>query len=206
MNYITDPQEIERRSMEIIAPYLENLQITPSERAIYSRLIHASGDPELAAKIVIHPNAVAAGKKALTGGANIYTDVEMVRSGVNKKKLAAWGGEAHCLIGSAKTAERAKADGITRSMAAMRIFGEKLNGAVVAIGNAPTALYEVLRLIEEENVRPALIVGIPVGFVGAAESKDALVQNGKVPFITVTGNKGGSPLAAAAINAVMYME
>ena len=102
-------------------------------------------------------------------------------------------------------AVRAKAEGITRSMVAMRQFGKDLDGNIVAIGNAPTALFEVLRLVREEGIRPACIVGIPVGFVGAAESKAALAENGIVPYITVEGTKGGSPIAAAAINALMYL-
>ena len=128
---------------------------------------------------------------ALRKGAHIYTDVEMVRTGINKKKLASFGGEVHCLVADPDVAVRAKQEGITRSMIAMRQFGKDLNGSIVAIGNAPTALFEVL--------------GIPVGFVGAAESKAELAANGIVPYITVEGTKGGSPIAAAAVNAMMYL-
>ena len=129
----------------------------------------------------------------------------MVRTGINKRKLASFGGTVECLIADPAVADLAKSQGMTRSMAAMRTFGKKLDGAIVAIGNAPTALYEVLRLIEEENIRPALIVGIPVGFVGAADSKAVLAEKAPVPFITVEGTKGGSPIAAAVINACMYI-
>lgn len=205
-NFITDPQAIETHSMNIIAPYLEQLHLSPEEHKVYSRIIHASGDVDYAPLIKIHPEAIAAGRRALTGGADIFTDVEMVRSGINKKKLAAWGGKVHCLIAEPDTAKLAQTDNITRSMAAMRLFSRKLDGAVVAIGNAPTALFEVLRLIREENIRPALVVGIPVGFVGAADAKAALAQNEVVPYITVAGTKGGSPIAAAAVNAIMYQE
>ncbi|MBQ1336178.1 MAG: precorrin-8X methylmutase [Selenomonadaceae bacterium] len=204
MDFITDPMEIERRSMEIIKPHLAGLELSEAETKVYSRIIHASGDVEYAPIIRIHPNAIAAAQAAMKAGKNIYTDVEMVRTGINKKKLAALGGEVKCLIADDEVARMAKSEGITRSMAAMRTFGKELEGAIVAIGNAPTALYEVLRLVEEENILPAVIVGIPVGFVGAADSKELLAKNKKVPYITVEGTKGGSPIAAAAVNAMLY--
>ena len=204
MDFITDPMEIERRSMEIIKPHLAGLELSEAETKVYSRIIHASGDVEYAPIIRIHPNAIASAQSAMKAGKNIYTDVEMVRTGINKKKLAALGGEVKCLIADDEVARMAKSEGITRSMAAMRTFGKELEGAIVAIGNAPTALYEVLRLVEEENILPAVIVGIPVGFVGAADSKELLAKNKKVPYITVEGTKGGSPIAAAAVNAMLY--
>jgi precorrin-8X/cobalt-precorrin-8 methylmutase len=128
-----------------------------------------------------------------------------VRTGINKRKLASFGGQVHCLIADEEVARTAKEQGITRSMAAMRKFGAQMNGAIIAIGNAPTALFEVLRQVEEENLRPACIVGIPVGFVGAADSKAELAKQTTVPYITVEGTKGGSPIAAAAVNAMMYL-
>ena len=177
------------------------------ERAtkVYSRLIHASGDVGYAPITRIHPEAIDSAIEALKAGAHIYTDVEMVRTGINKKKLASFGGEVHCLVADPDVAVRAKELGITRSMVAMRQFGKDLHGSIIAIGNAPTALFEVLRLVREEGIRPACIVGIPVGFVGAAESKAELAENGIIPYITVEGTKGGSPIAAAAINALMYL-
>lgn len=204
MEYIKKPMAIEQRSMEIIAPHLASYHLGPVETKIYSRIIHAAGDVEYAPLIHIHPQAIAAAQEALCGGASIFTDVEMVRTGINKRKLASFGGEVHCLIADADIAAAAKQQGITRSMAAMRQFGRALDGNIVAIGNAPTALFEVLRLVAEVGVRPACIVGIPVGFVGAADSKEALRENTLVPYITVEGTKGGSPIAAAAINALMY--
>ena len=204
MDYIKQPMAIEHRSMEIIAPHLAGLHLNEVETKIYSRMIHASGDVDYAPLIHIHPDAIAAAQKALKAGADIYTDVEMVRTGINKRKLATFGGEVHCRIADPEIAATAKAQGITRSIAAMRSFGKALDGSIVAIGNAPTALYEVLRLAKEEGVRPACIIGIPVGFVGAADSKEALRQNDLVPYITVEGTKGGSPIAAAVVNALMY--
>ena len=205
MDFITKPMEIEHRSMEIIAPHLAGLNLSEGETKVYSRLIHAAGDVDYAPLIHLHPEAISKAQEALLLGCDIYTDVEMVRTGINKRKLSSFGGEVHCLIADPEIAEVAKAEGITRSMAAMRHFGKKLEGSIVAIGNAPTALFEVLRLVEEEGVRPACIVGIPVGFVGAADSKEALRQQDIVPYITVEGTKGGSPIAAAAINAIMYL-
>ena len=205
MDFIKQPMEIENKSMEIIAPYLKGLYLDEAETRVYSRIIHAAGDVDHAPLIHIHPEAIAAAQKALQAGCNIYTDVEMVRTGINKRKLAQFGGEVHCLIADPEVAALAKAKGITRSMAAMRTFGHALDGAVVAIGNAPTALYEVLRLAAEEDIRPAAIIGIPVGFVGAADSKRQLAANRDIPYITVEGTKGGSPIAAAAVNAIMYL-
>ena len=197
--------EIENRSMEIIAPYLKDLNLTPEEVKVYSRIIHAAGDVEYAPIIKIHSNAIKAAQAAIKSGCNIYTDVEMVRTGINKRTLSKFGGEVFCKVADEEVKKLAESEGITRSMAAMRNFGSKLNGAIVAIGNAPTALFEVLRLVEEENIKPAVIVGIPVGFVGAADSKKALTEQNLIPFITVEGTKGGSPIAVAAINAIIYM-
>ena len=205
MDFIKEPMAIENRSMELIAPHLEGLNLDERATKVYSRLIHASGDVGYAPITRVHPEAIDCAIEALKNGAHIYTDVEMVRTGINKKKLTSFGGEVHCLVADADVAVRAKELGITRSMVAMRQFGKALDGSIVAIGNAPTALFEVLRMVREEGIRPACIVGIPVGFVGAAESKAELTENGIVPYITVEGTKGGSPIAAAAVNALMYL-
>ena len=205
MDFIKEPMAIENRSMELIAPHLAELHLDERATKLYSRLIHASGDVGYASITRVHPEAIDRAIEALKAGAHIYTDVEMVRTGINKKKLASFGGEVHCLVADPDVAVQAKELGITRSMVAMRKFGKALDGSIVAIGNAPTALFEVLRLVREEGIRPACIVGIPVGFVGAAESKAELAENGIVPYITVEGTKGGSPIAAAAINALMYI-
>ena len=205
MDFIKEPMAIENRSMELIAPHLAELHLDERATKLYSRLIHASGDVGYAPITRVHPEAIDRAIEALKAGAHIYTDVEVVRTGINKKKLASFGGEVHCLVADPDVAVQAKELGITRSMVAMRKFGKALDGSIVAIGNAPTALFEVLRLVREEGIRPACIVGIPVGFVGAAESKAELAENGIVPYITVEGTKGGSPIAAAAINALMYI-
>ena len=205
MDFIKQPMAIENRSMEIIAPHLAGLDLDERAVKVYSRMIHAAGDVDYAPIIRVSPDAIEAGMAALKGGCDIFTDVEMVRTGINKKKLASFGGSVHCLIADPEIATAAKEAGITRAMASMRRFGQKLNGSIVAIGNAPTALFEVLRMVKEEGLRPACIVGIPVGFVGAADSKQALADNGTIPYITVQGTKGGSPIAVAAVNAMMYL-
>jgi precorrin-8X/cobalt-precorrin-8 methylmutase len=205
VDFITDPRRIEERSMEIIAPHIAALNLPPAEARIYSRIIHAAGDVDYANHIRIHPRAVEAATRALRAGCDIFCDVEMVRTGVNRRRLADFGGAAHCLIADPTIAAAAQSAGITRAMAAIRAFGPRLDGAVVAIGNAPTALFELLRLIDGTGIRPAAIIGVPVGFVGAAESKDALAAAAPVPYITVAGTKGGSPIAAAAVNALLYM-
>ena len=203
--FITKPMEIEDRSMEIIAPHLAGLALNDDERKIYSRIIHASGDVNYAPIIRIHPEAIAATKAALKRGANIFTDVEMVRRGISIRTFTKFGGEIFCKVSDVDVREFAKREGITRSMAAMRLFGKRLNGEIIAIGNAPTALFEVLRLVREENIRPAVIIGVPVGFVGAAEAKAQLAAQNEIPFITVMGSKGGSSIAVAAVNAILYI-
>ena len=205
MDFIKQPMAIENRSMEIIAPHLAGLDLDEQAVKVYSRMIHAAGDVDYAPIIRVSPDAIKAGMTALKGGCDIFTDVEMVRTGINKKKLTSFGGSVHCLIADAEIALAAKEAGITRAMASMRKFGHQLDGSIVAIGNAPTALFEVLRMVKEEGLRPACIVGIPVGFVGAADSKQALADNAIVPYITVEGTKGGSPIAVAAVNAMMYL-
>ena len=205
MEFINSPSEIERRSMEIIAPHLADYNLTDDELKVYSRIIHASGDVYYAPLIKISTGAIEATKAALVDGRDVFTDVEMVRTGINKRALGALGGSVHCRVADDEIKAMAFEQKITRSMAAMRSFGHALDGGIVAIGNAPTALFEVLRLIEEENVRPAAVIGIPVGFVGAADSKAALAGQNLVPFITVEGTKGGSPIAVAALNAILYL-
>lgn len=205
MEFIRQPMEIENKSMEIIAPHLSELHLGEAETKVYSRMIHAAGDVEYAPIIRLHPRAIEAAKAALLSGANIYTDVEMVRTGIHKASFSRYGGKIECRVADPAVAEAAKREGITRSMAAMRSFGPALSGAIVAIGNAPTALFEVLRLAEEEGILPAVVIGIPVGFVGAADSKKRLAENTRVPYITVEGTKGGSPIAAAAVNAILYL-
>ena len=141
MNFITKPMEIENKSMEIIAPYLSELKITAEETKVFSRIIHAAGDVEYASVIKIHPEAIAKAQAALKSGCNVYTDVEMVRTGINKNALGKLGGQVFCRVSDPAIVKSAAEKGIARSLEAMNSFGTDLNGAVIAIGNAPTALF-----------------------------------------------------------------
>lgn len=202
MDYIVDPQEIERKSMEIISGLIGPLNCSPEEEAIVKRIVHTTGDPEYAKLIRIHPQAIQAGLTALRAGCTIFTDVNMVLTGINKGRMSKHHIQANCAIAHEQVVQIAKETGETRAITAMKYFGEQLTGSIVAIGNAPTALFQLLKMIDDQEVRPALIIGTPVGFVGAAESKELLVKY-DVPYVTVTGYKGGSAVAAAAINALM---
>lgn len=205
MDYLTDPMGIERKSMDIISAYIKELNLTDQETKIYSRIIHAAGDPDYAQHICIHPEFISAARGAICSGKGIITDVHMVETGINKKRLADFGGKIYCAVADADVAETAKTQGITRSMAAINKLSAYIQDGIVAIGNAPTALVQVLRLVEQ-GIRPAAIVGVPVGFVGAAESKEELFEQLEIPFITVRGTKGGSTIAAAIVNALLYLE
>ncbi len=203
MNFITNPQVIEAESMRLIRAQLRQ-QWPVEQLPLVERLIHTSGDLSLESSIAIHPGAVAAGMEALERGANVITDVEMVRAGISKQNLRRLGGEALCFLDDPQVLEKAREWSLTRTMTAFRLHARELAGAIVAIGNAPTALAEVLGLADDPQSRPALIIGIPVGFVGAAESKEFLWAQQNLPSITVRGTRGGSPLAAASVNALIY--
>ena len=196
------PHEIEVRSMEIIDGLLPAGDWSEGERTVIKRLVHTSGDPSLATAVRFSPGAVADGAAALRAGAPVFTDTHMVRIGVNEQRVLAYGGALECLIADAAVAEEAKRTGRTRAACAMRAFGPRLDGAVVALGNAPTALREVLAVAAEGVARPALVIGMPVGFVDAAESKDALMGS-DLTFVAIEGTRGGSPLAAATVNALL---
>lgn len=204
MNFIKNPRAIEENSMELIYPFIKDMDLTAEEITVYSRMIHASGDVDYGHLIHTSKGAVAAGIQALRKGCNIYCDVTMVQTGINKRALSVLGGQTFCRIADPAVAASAKEKNISRSLEAMNSFGEELNGSIVAIGNAPTALFEVIRMVKEEGITPALIIGIPVGFVGAAESKEMLIQESTVPYITVRGTKGGSPIVASVVNALLY--
>lgn len=203
--FITDPIQIERESMRIIHEHLK-MPWTDQELKIVERCIHTSGDVSLESFIRIHPRAIEAGLAALKQGASVITDVEMARAGIAKKQLAELGGQAECFLGDPRIPEKAAEWGLTRTMAALKLNKERLKGAIVAVGNAPTALIEVIELAKDPETRPALLIGIPVGFVGAKESKDLLwEEHQEIPSITVLGNRGGSPLAATCVNALIYL-
>ena len=199
-----DPGLIEVRSLEIVRGLLRGLDFPGPEREVAIRVVHATGDPGLAAQLRFHPRAGAEGVRGLRAGCSVFTDVEMVRAGIDRRRLANLGGEVLCLVDDPEVITEAGRAGCTRAAAAMRTFGHRLDAQVVAIGNAPTALVELCGLIELGGVRPALVVGTPVGFVGALEAKELLQQTG-VPFITLPGIRGGSPIAAAIVNALLRL-
>ncbi len=202
--FIKNPIEIEQRSMEIITEELGPLNFLPEEQTVVKRIIHATADLELADLIRIAPGAIDLAIKSLKKGAQVVTDVAMVQAGVNRRLLTTYGGEVRTHIADPDVIRQAKIDGITRAMAAMRKAVSDSNNKIFLIGNAPTALFELLRLIRADRLEVDLIIGTPVGFVGASESKAELLQS-DLPFITVQGRKGGSAVAAAALNAILSL-
>ena len=203
MEFIKDPRAIEDTSMDIIeqaVPWIREL--SQGERQIVRRIVHTTGDPDIAELVKIHPDAVASGLRAMREGKTIFTDVQMLRSGISPVKLEQFGIETMCLIKDPEVAAEAKRTGKTRAMIAMAKAAPRLDGGIIAIGNAPTALFELCEMIQRGELRPALVVGTPVGFVGAKESKEVLVET-PVPYITVTGTRGGSTIAVAALNALL---
>ncbi|MDO8568507.1 MAG: precorrin-8X methylmutase, partial [Dehalococcoidales bacterium] len=194
-----EPGSIEKESLSIVESQLPPLALSEAERAITKRIIHACGDVSIAPLVKFSPSAVLNGLKAISSGSPIFTDVHMVATGISENMAAMFGCRIACALDLDGVAP---VDGKTRTSAAMTRLGEKLNGSIVAIGNAPTALLALLSLIDTKKVNPALVVGMPVGFVQAAESKQSLTES-HVPYITVTGTRGGSPMAAAAINSLL---
>ena len=176
--------------------------LTKGERYVVSRIVRAEGEPQIVHSIKFSPGAVEIGLAAIKSSAQIVTDVRMVEVGTSKAMLKLSGNPIITLIDAPNVAELAKAEGITRSAAAIRELVPKISGAVVAVGNAPTALLALLDLVDEQKVSPALIIGMPVGFVACAESKQELVQR-SVPYVTILGNRGGSSAAAATLNALL---
>ena len=176
--------------------------LTKGERYVVSRIVRAEGEPQIVDSIKFSPGAVEIGLAAIKSSAQIVTDVRMVEVGTSKAMLKLSGNPIITLIDAPNVAELAKAEGITRSAAAIRELAPKISGAEVAVGNAPTALLALLDLVDEQKVSPALIIGMPVGFVACAESKQELVQR-SVPYVTILGNRGGSSAAAATLNALL---
>ena len=201
LSYIRDGAAIYKRSFAIIRAEANLARFTPEQEKVAVRMIHACGMVELADDIEFSPDFVAAAKAALRAGAPILCDANMVAHGVTRARLPA-GNPVVCTLAEPNVATLAAELGNTRSAAAMELWRNRLDGAVVAIGNAPTSLFRLLEMLDEGAPRPAAVIGMPVGFVGAAESKDALAADGRVPYAIVKGRKGGSAMAAAAINAL----
>ena len=198
-------QEIERESFRIIDEEIGQHSFPFEQWQIIRRVIHTTGDFDYAQRVRFTPDAVSSGIEALRTQACIYADTRMIRAGLSPWRLQWHGNEVYCPAESPQSRELAEKSGVTRTLAAFRGCAASLEGAVIAIGNAPTALMEVTRLIEEDGVRPALVIGVPVGFVQAEESKNALWDVVKQPSITVLGRKGGSSVAVAIIHALLEL-
>jgi precorrin-8X/cobalt-precorrin-8 methylmutase len=201
--YLRDPAEIVRRSFALIRAEVNLGRFPRSLQPLALRLVHAAADSAILDDLAWSRGAVAAGRRALAAGAPILVDSTMAAAGISGERLAA-GNQILCTLHDPRTAEIAVALGTTRSAAAVELWRPHLAGAIVAIGNAPTALYHLLEIIAAEAGKPALVLGFPVGFVGADEAKEALAGFGRgVAYVTLKGRRGGSALAAAAVNALV---
>lgn len=204
----TRPADIERRSLEIIASELEaqGIRLNPENAPVIKRVIHATADYDYVEHLTFTPNAVRQGIAALLQGTTIVTDTNMALSGVSKPGVRKLGGQALCYMADPKVAAEARERGVTRAVVSVeRAAGEHPN-CIYAVGNAPTALFEIIRQMEQ-GFRPALVVGVPVGFVNVVEAKEAVLgacQERGIPAIVAVGRKGGSTVAAAILNALIY--
>jgi len=202
LDYLRDPGEITRRSFGVVRAECDLSSFTPMQTELAVRLVHACGMTDILGGLAWGGDVAEAGREALAKGAPIVTDARMVAEGITRSFLSS-GNEIWCPLQDPTVARRAKELGTTRSAAAVDLWASRLEGAVVAIGNAPTALFRLLEILAEGAPRPAAILAFPVGFIGAAESKEALVgARTGVPFVTLRGRRGGSALAAAAVNAL----
>jgi precorrin-8X/cobalt-precorrin-8 methylmutase len=200
-DYIRDGAAIYARSFAIIRAEADLSRFTPEEARVAVRVIHACGMTDAAGDIRFAPGFVAAARASLLAGKPILCDAQMVAHGVTRARLPAEN-EVVCTLRAPEVPALAARLGTTRSAAALELWGERMAGALVAIGNAPTALFRLLEMLDAGAPPPAAVIGIPVGFVGAAESKLALAEDGRVPFMIVEGRKGGSAMTAAAVNAL----
>lgn len=198
--------DIEKLSFEIIDAEIGSHGYNELEWPIVRRVIHATADFDFAikGKIIFHNNPIDSAFNAIKNKCNIVTDVDMVLSALNKKSISDLGLKSACYISDKTLSDKARLYNKTRSEMAMRYAADEINGGIVAIGNAPTALYEIIKMVRENVTKPALIVGIPVGFVSASESKDEL-RKIDIPFISNIGRKGGSPAASSIVNAIMLL-
>ncbi|MDN5760988.1 MAG: precorrin-8X methylmutase [Microlunatus sp.] len=205
-DYVDDPTAIYRASFSAIRAEADLSRVPAEAESVVVRMIHASGDLGLVADVEVHPLLVTSAREALRAGAPIFTDAEMIAAGITRRRLPA-DNPVHCLLRDPRVPELAATWGTTRSAAAVALWGPDLDGAVVAIGNAPTALFGLLEMISDGGPQPAAIIGIPVGFVGSAESKLALTQHPSlIPYLVVHGRRGGSALCASAVNALAREE
>lgn len=200
IDYLRDPAEIYRRSFAIIRAEAGFGGLPEAAADVAVRLVHASGMVDIVSDLVFSDGAVASAARALRAGAPVLCDARMVEEGIIRSRLA--GNPVICTLGRPEVEALARQRATTRAAAAVDLWEPHLEGAVVAIGNAPTALFRLLELLEAGGPRPAVILGFPVGFVGAVESKELLIERVPAPFITLRGRRGGSAMAAAAVNAL----
>ena len=198
------PQEIENLSFKIIEQEAGNHTFNKEQWPIVRRMIHTSADFEYLKTIRFYPGAIQKGIKAIQNGCQIFTDTNMARVGIRKKEIHEFGGKVSCLIADKDVANKAKDTGSTRALAAVDMACDRMKDGIYVVGNAPTALLRLIELIKDKKARPALVIGFPVGFVNAAESKDALTTL-DFSYITNKGRKGGSNIAASIVNALAIM-
>ena len=201
LDYIRDGAEIYRRSFAIIRAESDLARFNGAAERVVVRMIHACGMTDLPRDVDLAPDFAPAGEAALRAGAPILCDSKMVANGITRARLPARN-EVVCTLDDPGVLAIARDLGNTRTAAAMELWRDRLGGALVVVGNAPTALFRLLEMLNEGAARPAAVIGIPVGFVGAVESKEALAKDGRVPFLVVHGRRGGSAMAAAAVNAL----
>lgn len=197
------PMDIENRSFEIISQMLGDTQLDPENELVIKRVIHTTADFDYVDNLVFSPHAVEQGIAALKAGCPIVTDTQMAKAGINKTILEKLGGQVHCFMSDPQVAQEAKARGVTRAMVSMEQAAKLSQPCIFAIGNAPTALISLHQQMEQGLLTPALIVAVPVGFVNVVESKELIIAS-SVPHIVARGRKGGSNVAAAIINAMLY--
>lgn len=197
------PMDIEKRSFEMITELLGDRKLDPENELVIKRVIHTSADFDYADNLVFSEHAVSRGIEALRGGCDIVTDTQMAKAGINKTILGKLGGEVHCFMSDPDVAAEAKARGITRAIVSMERAAKLEKPCIFAIGNAPTALVSLHELILNKKIDPALVIGVPVGFVNVVESKEMILEL-PVPHIVARGRKGGSNVAAAICNALLY--
>ena len=195
--------DIEKRSFEIITKILGDTKLDAENELVIKRVIHTTADFDYVKNLTFSPHAVAQGIEALRGGCDIVTDTQMAKAGINKKILAKLGGEVHCFMADEDVAKEAKERGVTRAIVSMEHAARLPKPCIFAIGNAPTALISIHELIEKGALDPALVIGVPVGFVNVVESKELFVHS-DIPHIIARGRKGGSNVAAAICNAMLY--
>ena len=197
------PMDIEKRSFEIITEILGDTRLDPENELVIKRVIHTTADFEYIQNLVFSDHAVQKGIEALKNGCDIVTDTQMAKSGINKTILGKLGGQVHCFMSDADVAAEAKERGITRAIVSMERAAKLEKPCIFAIGNAPTALISLHEQITTGILNPALIIGVPVGFVNVVESKELIIESG-IPHIVARGRKGGSNVAAAICNAMLY--